>query len=117
MLHQEALFYFKNIESMIQQLCRQQSDMLEYLKGNQASTTFENGTEITHSPSPITNRATLTVDELKETLGISRTEAYALVKQDDFPSFRIGKKILISRQGLYQWISRQIEQKTERGAA
>lgn len=117
MMQQKNYFYSLSIENMLQQLCRQQSDMLEFLKGNRPLTSFENRTEQTHSPSPTTNRATLTVDELKETLGISRTEAYELVKQDDFPSFRIGKKILISKQGLQQWISRQIEQKTERGAA
>jgi len=78
---------------------------------------LDNGIHQPYAPLPQTEKITLTVKEMQNMLGISRTEAYALVNQDDFPSFRIGKKILISRTGLYQWIDRQTMKNTERGAA
>lgn len=59
------------------------------------------------STSPLTPKMTLSVDELKLELGVSRTVAYNLVQQPGFPSFSIGKRILISREGLSKWIERQ----------
>lgn len=47
---------------------------------------------------------TLTVDELVDELHISRKTAYELVRAPDFPSFNIGKRILISREGLQRWV-------------
>ncbi|MBO6094059.1 MAG: helix-turn-helix domain-containing protein [Clostridia bacterium] len=49
-------------------------------------------------------RATMTVKELQLYLGVSRTTVYELVNSKDFPSFRIGKKILISKERLNEWI-------------
>ena len=50
---------------------------------------------------------TLTVDETAEELNISRATAYQLVKREDFPAFMIGQRVLVSRAGLEDWISRQ----------
>ena len=36
--------------------------------------------------------------------------AYELVKEPDFPSFRIGKRILVNRLGLQHWIDEQSSQ-------
>ncbi len=47
---------------------------------------------------------TLTVDELVDELHISRKTAYELVREPDFPSFNIGKRILINRKGLQRWV-------------
>lgn len=52
-------------------------------------------------------RMTLTVDELADELHISRPTAYELVKQEGFPAFHIGQRILISRNGLQRWIDQQ----------
>ena len=46
----------------------------------------------------------MTVEMLTERLGISRTTAYSLVKRPDFPSTRIGKKIVISETALQAWL-------------
>lgn len=54
-----------------------------------------------------TPRMTMTVEEMGVELGISRTTAYHLAQQPDFPSFMIGKRILISREGLRKWIEKQ----------
>ena len=50
---------------------------------------------------------TLTVDELASLLKVSKPVAYELANRDDFPSFKIGKSIRVSRQGLSEWILRQ----------
>ncbi|MDO5325209.1 MAG: helix-turn-helix domain-containing protein [Clostridia bacterium] len=49
-------------------------------------------------------QTSLTVEQLASELHISRTNAYALVKQTGFPSFSVGRKILVSRQGLQRWM-------------
>ena len=40
-------------------------------------------------------------------LNISRPTAYGLVKQEHFPAFRIGQRILVNRAGLQRWIDAQ----------
>lgn len=60
------------------------------------------------------NKMTITVNELSKYLGISRSIAYELVNSDGFPSFRIGKKILINVDALRDWINQNIEKRWER---
>ena len=57
-------------------------------------------------------RMTLTVEELAEELNISSPTAYSLVKQEKFPSFHIGQRILINRAGLQRWIDEQCERES-----
>lgn len=57
-------------------------------------------------------RMTLTVEELAEELNISSPTAYSLVKQETFPSFHIGQRILINRAGLQRWIDEQCERES-----
>lgn len=63
-------------------------------------------TLIIHTP-----KMTLTVEEMAEELNISSPTAYSLAKEDTFPSFRIGQRILINRAGLQKWLDRQCELK------
>lgn len=49
-------------------------------------------------------RLAISVIELAEQLGIGKTIAYQLVKRDDFPSVRIGDRILIPVDGLREWL-------------
>lgn len=44
------------------------------------------------------------INTLIARLGISRTTAYALVNRPDFPTTRIGKKIIISESALKVWL-------------
>ena len=53
---------------------------------------------------------TMTVDELAETLGIAKMKAYELTNTPGFPSFKIGRRILISRRGLQDWIKTQCDE-------
>ena len=48
----------------------------------------------------------LSVPQLATALGISRTSAYALVKQDGFPSLSIGSRIVIPKDKLILWVDR-----------
>ena len=50
---------------------------------------------------------TMTVDELAETLGVAKMKAYELTNTPGFPSFKVGKRILVSRKGLQEWIKTQ----------
>ena len=45
-------------------------------------------------------KLTLTVAEAATILGVSLPTAYTLVHSAGFPAFTIGRKLLISRQGL-----------------
>ena len=49
-------------------------------------------------------RMTLTVDQMADELHISRTTAYSLVKQQDFPALTIGHRVLVNRAGLQRWL-------------
>ena len=51
-------------------------------------------------------KRTFTVKELQAALGVGRSTAYELVNSNGFPAFRIGKKILISAEGLDEWIKK-----------
>ncbi|HDW8007347.1 TPA: helix-turn-helix domain-containing protein [Bacillus cereus] len=48
----------------------------------------------------------LTVMELKELLGIGREQAYELVKSEDFPTKRIGRRIIIYKSNLIKWLEK-----------
>ena len=48
----------------------------------------------------------LNAKEIIEALNISRTTAYALMKRADFPSTRIGRKIVVSEIALREWLER-----------
>lgn len=42
-----------------------------------------------------------------ELLGVSRSKVYELLKRDDFPSFSVGGRTLISVAGLREWVDQQ----------
>lgn len=50
----------------------------------------------------------LSVTEAANVLGISRTSAYELVKGNDFPSIKIGSRIVVPKDELQQWIQKQL---------
>lgn len=52
-------------------------------------------------------KITLSVEETAAVLGVSRATAYELVKRQDFPSFRIGNRILVKRAALDRWLEAQ----------
>ena len=52
------------------------------------------------------DKKTMTVKELQEYLGIGRVLAYTLCSSEGFPTIRVGKKVLISVDGLNEWIKK-----------
>jgi excisionase family DNA binding protein len=50
------------------------------------------------------DRLTLTVEEAANLLGISRALAYELVSQDELPSMRLGRRIVVPRRQLEKLI-------------
>lgn len=53
----------------------------------------------------------INADLLAELFGVSRASAYELMRKRNFPSFRIGKRILVSRENLIAWV----ESRSEKG--
>lgn len=51
----------------------------------------------------------LTPQELAEAMGISLPFCYKLIRSKGFPSFRVGKKWLISTDKLMEWIDFQAD--------
>ena len=47
----------------------------------------------------------LNVKQLADLLGISESSVYELIQEKDFPSLRIGKRIVIPKEELREWIS------------
>lgn len=39
-------------------------------------------------------------------LGVGRSTVYALLKREDFPASRIGKRIVVSETALREWLAR-----------
>jgi len=49
---------------------------------------------------------TMTVEQAAEALGISRSLAYEAVRTEELPSVRVGRRILIPRAALEEWLSK-----------
>lgn len=47
------------------------------------------------------------VDEMAATLDISRPKAFELVHRAGFPVVRVGRRLLIPRDGLEEWLKQQ----------
>ena len=56
----------------------------------------------------MTEKLTLTVEEMSKLLGVSRQTAYNLIHRADFPTLRIGKRVLIPRKQLEAWMDKQV---------
>lgn len=52
---------------------------------------------------------TLNADEVAEVLGISRANAYSLMHNSSFPTLKIGKRLMVPRDRLTEWIDKQIK--------
>lgn len=49
-------------------------------------------------------KLTLTVPEMGKLLGVSRPTAYDLANRADFPTLKVGRRLLIPRAALQKWI-------------
>ncbi len=53
--------------------------------------------------------------EAAKMLGISRPTLYQLIGRTDFPSFRVGGRVLVSVSGLQAWVDQQAAAKEDVG--
>ena len=60
-------------------------------------------------------KLTMTVEEAGKVLGISRPSAYALTKREDFPTVRVGRRILVPCEGLKLWVEREARASARNG--
>ena len=50
---------------------------------------------------------TLKAEEVAQVLGISRANAYVLMHSADFPTLRIGKRMVVPKDKLLAWMEAQ----------
>ena len=62
--------------------------------------------DIPQNSSPENTKVTLTVPEAAELVGICRPKMYELVRAGRVRSIKAGKKILISRSSLMDWLTK-----------
>ncbi len=56
----------------------------------------------------MTEKLTLSVEEAGKLLGVSRQIAYQLSRRADFPTLHIGRRVLVPRKQLEQWMDRHV---------
>lgn len=54
-----------------------------------------------------TERLALSITEVAEALNVSRPTIYRLIQRADFPVIRLGRRQLVPRQGLEEWLRNQ----------
>ena len=59
-------------------------------------------------------KLTMTVEEAGKVLGISRPTAYKLVQRADFPVVRVGHRLLVSTEGLREWVKKEARPAAEK---
>lgn len=64
---------------------------------------LDNSTSQQSSPG---TKMTLSVREAAELIGISKPKMYELIHSNEIPSIHVGKKIVITRQALLDWLSK-----------
>lgn len=58
----------------------------------------------------MTEKLTVSVDELAQMLGVSRPVAYQLAHQDGFPAIRVSdRRIVVPVDALKSWLEKQTE--------
>ena len=81
--------------------------MLKIYNGSDGSNPVRN---LDNGINPAESKLTITVEELAQQLNVSRATAYNLARRKDFyPAFRIGHRLIISRQALSRWLDDQTE--------
>ena len=52
---------------------------------------------------------TLSANQVAQVLGISRANAYTLMHSKGFPTIQIGKRMVVPKNKLIEWMERQAE--------
>lgn len=51
----------------------------------------------------------LTAEDVVQVLGVSRSNAYTLMKSRGFPTLRVGKRMMVPKDKLLEWMEKQIK--------
>lgn len=70
------------------------------------SLNLENGISQDSRPS-LVDKMVLSIDETAYVLGVSKPMVYELTKLNDFPCFRIGKRLVVGKDALQRWVDGQ----------
>ena len=57
------------------------------------------------------SKLAMSVAEAAKALGVSRPTIYQLIHRADFPAFKVGGRVLISRELLASWVKEQAQNK------
>lgn len=49
------------------------------------------------------------MDEAANVLGVSKPTLYKYINREDFPSFKLGGRTLVSADGLREWVRKQTQ--------
>lgn len=52
----------------------------------------------------VTDQATITIEQTAELLGLGRTAAYEAARRGDFPTRRLGRRIVVPVPALLEWL-------------
>ena len=55
------------------------------------------------------DRIAVSLPEAARLLGISKPTIYKYAGRSDFPAFRLGGRVLVSVEGLHEWVRKQTE--------
>ncbi|MFD1851402.1 helix-turn-helix domain-containing protein [Oceanobacillus bengalensis] len=58
-------------------------------------------------------RYTMTVKEVADYIGLHTDTIYDLVRENKIPHFRIGRKILFTKETIDNWVLEQVRTKSE----
>lgn len=57
----------------------------------------------------MTDKLVLSVEEAAAALGIGRTTAWRMVRTGALPVLRCGRRVLVPREGLEEWVRQQVK--------
>lgn len=59
---------------------------------------------------PLMEKLTMNVTEMSKQLGISKPTAYELTRRSDFPTLKIGRRIVIPVEAFQMWLTNASKQ-------
>lgn len=92
---------YDEIASELSKMAKQMTELADRLNKIDAVTPYVSELK----DNLLVNKITLTVSDACDALSISKTIMYQLIHRDDFPCIRIGRRALIPRDKLIEWVN------------
>ena len=97
--HEKVLYTADQVEQIVEMLFQK---FAQHISSPTAANLDSN---ISQQPMPDT-KLTLSVREAADMIGISKPTMYGLIRNNEIPVIHVGKKILISRKSLTDWVEK-----------